>query len=54
MTDGQWEDLLRMIGGEVLDPLPVGFLVDGPWITGITGIGLIVRDRTSLSTSCRD
>jgi uroporphyrinogen decarboxylase len=41
MTDGQWEDLLRIIGGEVLDPLPVGFLVDGPWIAGINGIGLM-------------
>ena len=23
MTDGQWEDLLRIIGGELLDPLPL-------------------------------
>jgi len=41
MTDGQWEDLLSIIGGDVFDPLPVGFLVDGPWIAGINGIGLM-------------
>ena len=41
MTDRQWEDLLRIIGGEMFDSLPVGFLVDGPWIAGINGIGLM-------------
>ncbi|MBL7041013.1 MAG: uroporphyrinogen decarboxylase [Pirellulaceae bacterium] len=39
MTDGQWEDLLRIIDGELLEPLPVGFLVDAPWVTGINNIG---------------
>ncbi len=34
MTDPQWEDLLRVLDGELLDPLPVGFLVDGPWVAG--------------------
>jgi uroporphyrinogen decarboxylase len=41
MTDKQWEDLLRIIDGDQLDPLPVGFLVDGPWITGISSVGLM-------------
>jgi len=41
MTDGQWEALLRIIDGQLLEPLPVGFLVDGPWITGINNIGLM-------------
>jgi hypothetical protein len=35
MTDEQWEELLRIVEGEPLDPVPVGFLVDGPWVTGI-------------------
>jgi uroporphyrinogen decarboxylase len=35
MTKTQWETLLKIIDGEVLDPLPVGFLVDGPWVAGI-------------------
>ena len=41
MTDGQWEDLLRIIDGQLLDPLLVGFLADGPWFTGINSIGLM-------------
>jgi uroporphyrinogen decarboxylase len=41
MTDQQWDNLLKIIGGELLDPLPVGFLVDGPWVTGINNIGLM-------------
>ncbi len=41
MTDGQWEDLLRIINGELLDPLPVGFLVDGPWVAGVNNISLM-------------
>jgi uroporphyrinogen decarboxylase len=41
MTDAQWEDLLRIIDGQLLDPLPVGFLADGPWFTGINNIGLM-------------
>jgi uroporphyrinogen decarboxylase len=35
MTDAQWNDLLRVIGGEQLDPPPVGFLVDGPWFAAL-------------------
>jgi hypothetical protein len=32
MTDSAWNDLLRIIGGELLDPLPVGFIIDSPWL----------------------
>ena len=41
MTDGQWETLLRILSGELLDPLPVGFLVDGPWVTGVSNVDLM-------------
>jgi hypothetical protein len=30
MTDLQWQDLLRVIDGELLDPLPVGLIVESP------------------------
>ena len=32
MTDKQWQDLLKIIKGEVLSPLPVGFIIDCPWL----------------------
>lgn len=37
MTDHQWDQLLRTVRGERLDPLPVGFLVDGPWMAASLG-----------------
>jgi uroporphyrinogen decarboxylase len=42
MTDKQWENLLKIIDGELLDPLPVGFLVDGPWMSA--GVGAPLMD----------
>ena len=41
MTDQQWDDLLRILQGELLDPLPVGFLVDGPWVASSFGVSLM-------------
>jgi uroporphyrinogen decarboxylase len=38
MTPEQWEKLLAVIDGEVLDPLPVGFVIDSPWLPGWAGI----------------
>ena len=32
MTDKQWNDLNKVINGEILDPLPVGFIIDSPWL----------------------
>lgn len=32
MTDKQWQDLLDVIKGKILNPLPVGFIVDCPWL----------------------
>jgi len=32
MTDKQWNDLLDIINGKILDPLPVGFIIDSPWL----------------------
>ena len=41
MTDLQWQDLLRVIGGELLDPLPVGLIVDSPWLPGWAGVSML-------------
>lgn len=41
MTDSQWDELLRILSGELLDPLPVGFLVDGPWFAALSGMSLL-------------
>jgi uroporphyrinogen-III decarboxylase len=32
MTDKQWNDLLRVINGESIEPLPIGFIIDSPWL----------------------
>lgn len=41
MTDEQWRDLLRVIRGELLDPLPVGLLIDSPWLPGWAGMSIL-------------
>ena len=41
MTDPQWQDLLRVIHGERLDPLPVGLIIDSPWLPGWAGISIL-------------
>jgi len=37
MLESQWQDLLRVLDGELLSPLPVGLIVDCPWLPGWTG-----------------
>ncbi len=41
MTDKQWQKLLAVIDGEVLKPLPVGFIIDSPWLPGWAGISTL-------------
>jgi uroporphyrinogen-III decarboxylase len=41
MTDEQWSKLLAVIDGEVLEPLPVGFIIDSPWLPGWAGISTL-------------
>jgi len=41
MTGEQWEKLLAVIGGEVFDPMPVGFIIDSPWLPGWAGISIM-------------
>lgn len=41
MTDEQWEQLLAVIDGKVLEPLPVGFIIDSPWLPGWSGMSIL-------------
>ncbi len=37
MTNEQWDKLLAILAGEVFEPLPVGFIIDSPWLPGWAG-----------------
>jgi uroporphyrinogen-III decarboxylase len=41
MTHEQWDKLLAVLGGEVFDPLPVGFIIDSPWLPGWAGMSIL-------------
>ena len=32
MTEKQWNQLVSVINGEVVKPVPVGFIIDSPWL----------------------
>jgi len=38
MTPEQWDKLLAVIDGELVEPMPVGFIIDSPWLAGWAGI----------------
>ncbi len=41
MTEDQCSDLLRVLAGERLGPLPVGLIIDCPWLPGWTGASIL-------------
>ena len=41
MTDRQWNDLKAVVDGEILAPLPVGFIIDSPWLPNCSGISIL-------------
>ncbi|MHC4618120.1 MAG: uroporphyrinogen decarboxylase family protein [Planctomycetota bacterium] len=41
MTGEQWEQLVAVIDGRLLDPLPVGFIIDSPWLPGWAGVSTL-------------
>ena len=41
MTEDQWKKLLAVINGEVSESLPVGFIIDSPWLPGWAGISAL-------------
>jgi uroporphyrinogen-III decarboxylase len=41
MTDKQWAMLLDVINGKTVKPMPVGFIIDSPWLPGWAGLTII-------------
>jgi len=41
VTDDQWKLLLDVIAGKEVAPLPVGFIIDSPWLPGWAGISTL-------------
>jgi uroporphyrinogen decarboxylase len=41
MTQKQWDELKAVIDGEVLSPMPVGFIIDSPWLPNWYGISIL-------------
>jgi uroporphyrinogen-III decarboxylase len=41
MTDKQWNDLLDVIGGARQSRMPVGFIIDSPWLPNWFGIDIL-------------
>jgi len=41
MTNEQWNKLTGVINGKLVKPLPVGFIIDSPWLPGWAGISIM-------------
>jgi len=41
MTKKEWNTLLEIIDGKQFDPLPIGFIIDSPWLPGWDGISVM-------------
>ncbi len=41
MTDKQWIDLIDIVNGEKKQPLPIGFIIDCPWLPNWYGIDIL-------------
>ncbi len=41
MTQSQWETLVRVVKGEPVEPIPVGFIVDSPWLPAWAGMSML-------------
>ena len=41
MTNKQWKNLVDIIGGKVTEELPVGFIIDSPWLPDWAGISIM-------------
>ncbi len=56
MTNEQWEQLLAVLAGDVVDPLPVGFIIDSPWLprwAGQTVLDYYSSDRMWLDANLK-
>ena len=41
MNQAQWDTLLAVVGGERVDPPPVGFIIDSPWLPNWAGMSIL-------------
>jgi uroporphyrinogen-III decarboxylase len=41
MTETQWQKLLSVVDGEILDPVPAGFIIDSPWLPNWADISIL-------------
>jgi len=41
MTPEQWDKLLAVIDCDLVEPMPVGFIIDSPWLPGWAGISTL-------------
>ena len=41
MTDQQWDVLNKVINGESISPIPIGFVIDSPWLPNWYGIKIL-------------
>lgn len=41
MTDKHWQILLDIIAGKAVTPLPVGLIIDSPWLPGWAGVSTL-------------
>jgi uroporphyrinogen-III decarboxylase len=56
MKDAQWEQLLAVLHGEQLRPLPAGFIIDSPWLpnwAGHTILDYFTSDRVWWETNLK-
>jgi len=56
MTDRQWDTLLKVVRFETVEPLPVGFIIDSPWLPGWCGMSILdyyTSDRLWLAANFR-
>ncbi|MBN1699307.1 MAG: hypothetical protein JW881_17435 [Spirochaetales bacterium] len=56
MTDNQWNDLIDIVNGKRIEPLPVGFIIDCPWLpnwAGMTILDYFTSDEKWLEANLR-
>jgi uroporphyrinogen decarboxylase len=41
MTNQGWEKLLAVLDGEVFEPVPIGFIIDSPWLPNWAGMSIM-------------
>ncbi len=56
MKDADWETLKRIIAGELVRPLPTGFIIDSPWLPNWAGYSIMdyfASERIWFECHCR-